>query len=190
MLEHLLESLGRALIHQRAGMEGVVYNHLHAQRATARIEVSSRAFVFNGALPPQYTADGVGISPPISWNHVPADAMSLALLVEDADSPTPHPLVHAIIVNLPPGRESIEEGALSSPHHAGAGLDTGRNSYLQQAWLPRILRRGRELIAMCSRSSRCRQDRHSHRHQGAVSSWQRFSTGPLPPDASSEHTRD
>jgi Raf kinase inhibitor-like YbhB/YbcL family protein len=136
MLEHLPESLGRALIHQRAGMESVVYNLLHAHRATARLEVSSRAFVFNGALPAQYTADGVGISPPISWHGVPAEATSVALLVEDADSPTPHPLVHAIVVGLAPGEDSIEEGALNSPDHQGVGLDTGRNSLLQQAWLP------------------------------------------------------
>ena len=117
-------------------MESVVYNQLHAHRVTARLEVSSRAFVFNGVLPTRYTADGAGISPPIAWDGVPPDATSLAVLVEDADSPTPHPLVHAIVVNLPPDRDSIDEAALSSPHHDGIGLETGRNSFLRQAWLP------------------------------------------------------
>jgi Raf kinase inhibitor-like YbhB/YbcL family protein len=136
MLENLPESVGRFLINQRAGMESVVYNQLHAQRATARLGVASRAFTFNGTLPVKYTADGPGLSPPLSWNEVPADAASLALLVEDADSPTAHPLVHAIVVDLPPGNDSIDEGALSSPRHTGIGLETGRNSLLQQAWLP------------------------------------------------------
>lgn len=136
MLENLPESVGRALIHQRAGMESVVYNLLHAHHATARLEVSSRAFAFNGALPVKYTADGIGISPSISWRGVPAEATSVALLVEDADSPTPHPLVHAIVVGLSPGEDAVEEGAINSPNHQGVGLETGRNSLLQQAWLP------------------------------------------------------
>jgi hypothetical protein len=60
MLEKLPESIGHALINQRAGMESVVYNQLHAQRVAARLDVRSRAFVFNARLPPQYTADGEG----------------------------------------------------------------------------------------------------------------------------------
>jgi hypothetical protein len=58
------------------------------------------------------------------------------VIVEDADSPTPHPLVHAIVVNLDPRESSLIEGALNSPDHAGIGLDTGRNSYLSHSWLP------------------------------------------------------
>jgi len=136
MLEKLPESLGHALINQRAGMESVVYNQLHAERATGRLEVRSLAFAFIGELPAKYTADGAGLSPPLAWSEVPAQTQSLALLVEDADSPTPHPLVHAIVVDLPPDEDSIAEGVLNSPHHAGAGMATGRNSFLQQARLP------------------------------------------------------
>ena len=44
MLEKLPESLGHALVNQRAGMEQVVYNNLHAQRETSRLTVSSPAF--------------------------------------------------------------------------------------------------------------------------------------------------
>jgi Raf kinase inhibitor-like YbhB/YbcL family protein len=136
MLEKLPESLGHALINQRAGMESVVYNQLHALRATARFDLSSRTFAFNAELPVQYTADGAGLSPPLEWGNVPADTKSIALLVEDADSPTPHPLVHAIVVGIAPDAVSIEEGALNSPHHRGIGMATGLNSFLQQAWLP------------------------------------------------------
>jgi Raf kinase inhibitor-like YbhB/YbcL family protein len=136
MLEKLPESLGHALVNQRAGMESVVYNQLHAHHATARLEVTSLAFAFNARLPVKYTADGEGISPPLSWHDVPPEAESIALLVEDADSPTPHPLVHAIVVGFPPMDGSVEEGALSSPDHQGIGLPTGRNSFFQQAWLP------------------------------------------------------
>jgi Raf kinase inhibitor-like YbhB/YbcL family protein len=135
MLEKLPEAVGLALINQRAGMENVVYNELHRVRQTSRMQLRSPAFVFNGQLPVRFTADGEGLSPPLEWDDVPARASSLALIVEDADSPTPHPLVHAIVVNIAPAGV-LAEGALDSPNHEGARLTTGQNSFLKHAWLP------------------------------------------------------
>jgi Raf kinase inhibitor-like YbhB/YbcL family protein len=135
MLEKLPESVGIALINQRAGMENVVYNALYRQRATARMDLGSTAFVFNGKLPVRFTADGTGVSPPLHWGDAPAGTGSIALIVEDADSPTPHPLVHAIVVGLSVDGE-LEEGALDSKDHRGIGLATGQNSFLRHAWLP------------------------------------------------------
>jgi Raf kinase inhibitor-like YbhB/YbcL family protein len=136
MLEKLPDSVGHALINQRAGMENVVYNQLHAKRVTQRIEVRSSAFAFNARLHRKYTADGAGVSPPLAWDIVPSGTSSVAIIVEDADSPTPHPLVHLIVVDLPVDARCLAEGALNSPEHEGVGLDTGRNSYFRQAWLP------------------------------------------------------
>lgn len=136
MLEKLPESVGHALINQRAGMENVLYNQLYRQRQTGRLDVRSRTFVFNGRLPARYTADGDGISPPLAWSEIPQGTASVALIVEDADSPTPHPLVHAIVVGLEGADGSIEEGALNSPHHLGVELGIGQNSFFRQAWLP------------------------------------------------------
>jgi Raf kinase inhibitor-like YbhB/YbcL family protein len=136
VLEKLPESVGHALINQRAGMENVLYNELFRHRDTARLDLTSKAFVFNGRLPVRFTADGDGVSPPLSWEGVPREAESLALIVEDADSPTPHPLVHAIVVGLAPGSGSLEEGALNSPQPVAAGVEIGRNSFFQQSWLP------------------------------------------------------
>jgi phosphatidylethanolamine-binding protein (PEBP) family uncharacterized protein len=45
-------------------------------------------------------------------------------------------LVHAIVVDLDARNGSLEEGAISSEHHHGVGLHTGRNSFLKHAWLP------------------------------------------------------
>ena len=92
--------------------------------------------MFNARLPQRFTADGAGVSPPLSWDAVPAGTASVALIVEDADSPTPHPLVHAIVVGLPGGNGRLEEGALSSGEPRAGGLDVGQNSYFQAAWLP------------------------------------------------------
>jgi hypothetical protein len=136
MLEKLPESVGHALINQRAGMENVVYNQLFRLRATARLEVRSKAFAFNARLPVRFTADGEGISPPLDWGKVPENAGSIALIVEDADSPTPHPLVHAIVVNLGGSDGAVQEGAFDSPGHEGAGFAMGQNSFFKRAWLP------------------------------------------------------
>jgi Raf kinase inhibitor-like YbhB/YbcL family protein len=134
MLEKLPEEVGHALMHQRAGMEQVVYNHLHARRELSRFTVSSPAFVFNGPLPKRCTADGAGISPPLNWSGCPADTASIAIIVEDADSPTPHPLVHAIAVDLDPAVGSLPEGALNG--EPNGEFEIGSNSYFKHAWLP------------------------------------------------------
>jgi Raf kinase inhibitor-like YbhB/YbcL family protein len=136
MLEKLPEGLGRALINQRAGIEQVVINRLDSVREVPRFRVSSGVFADEGEIPSLYTADGPGLSPPISWRDAPEEAESVALIVEDADSPTPHPLVHAIVVNLDGDFGFLAEGALDSPSHQGLGFTEGRNSFFQQAWLP------------------------------------------------------
>lgn len=136
MLGKLPESVGEALQNQRAGLEQTVIERLKKSSALPRIEVASSAFAREHVIPAKYTADGGGISPPLEWRGLPADTTSMAVIVEDADSPTPHPLVHAIVVNLDVRESSIVEGALDSPDHVGVGLETGPNSFLAHAWLP------------------------------------------------------
>jgi Raf kinase inhibitor-like YbhB/YbcL family protein len=136
MLEKLPEAIGHALHGVRAGLDEIAFNTLGLRQGMASITVASLAFVDHAPLPPRYTADGEGLSPPLQWTGVPAGAASLVLLVEDADSPTPHPLVHAIVVGLPAEDGNLPEAALPSADNEGAGLHTGRNSYLQAAWLP------------------------------------------------------
>jgi phosphatidylethanolamine-binding protein (PEBP) family uncharacterized protein len=67
---------------------------------------------------------------------VPPAAHGIVLIVEDADSPTPHPLVHAIAVGLAPGDGTLREGALDDESDAPGEARLGRNSYLQHGWLP------------------------------------------------------
>ncbi|GAA4331588.1 YbhB/YbcL family Raf kinase inhibitor-like protein [Variovorax defluvii] len=136
MLEKLPEAIGQALHGVRAGLDATVFNTLGLREGMATITLGSLAFADHAPLPQRYTADGEGLSPPLQWTGVPAGAASLVLIVEDADSPTPHPLVHAIAVGLPAEDGSLPEGAFPSPDHEGTGLHAGRNSYLQAAWLP------------------------------------------------------
>jgi Raf kinase inhibitor-like YbhB/YbcL family protein len=137
MLEKLPPALGHLLEGQRAGLDKIVLHSLDLREGTGRLEVTSPAFADHAAIPARYTADGEGISPPLEWSGIPDAATSLALIVEDADSPTPSPLVHAIAVDIDRKRKQLLEGEL---HATDDGRNTtlvlGKNSSLTQAWLP------------------------------------------------------
>ena len=136
MLEKLPDLVGHALRGQRAGLDKTAFQAVDLRGGMAALVVSSLAFADHAPMPERYTADGEGVSPPLQWTGVPAAAASLLLIVEDADSPTPQPLVHAIVVGLPSGDGALPEAALPSRENDGAGLQVGRNSYLQASWLP------------------------------------------------------
>ena len=82
MLEKLPGAVGKVLYNQRAGFDEIAFEILHGRPGIGSIEVSSPAFDDNQPIPPRYTADGDGISPPLEWSGVPANADSLALIVE------------------------------------------------------------------------------------------------------------
>ena len=137
MLENLPDLIGHALSDVRAGLDAIAFNRLDLRQGAGAIKLSSLAFTDHAPIPPRYTADGDGISPPLQWWDVPKAAVALVLMVEDADSPTPHPLVHAIVTGLPAADGALAEGAIGdSAHEADADLRIGLNSYLQAAWLP------------------------------------------------------
>ena len=136
MLENLPDALGHALREQRAGLDHVAFHKVDLCGGTGAISVSSLAFADHAPIPEKYSADGAGVSPPLAWSGFPPASAALLLIVEDADSPTPQPLVHAIVVGLEPEESALAEAALPSADHDGAGLHVGLNSFLQAAWLP------------------------------------------------------
>ena len=136
MLENLPDALGHALRDVRAGLENIAFNTSGLRAGMAAISVTSLAFADHAPIPARYTADGEGVSPPLQWQGVPPGAESVILIVEDADAPTPRPLVHAILVDLPAKDGALAEGALTSPDHEGQHLHEGRNSFLGAGWLP------------------------------------------------------
>ena len=136
MLEKLPDLVGQVLRGQRAGLDKTAFHAVDLRAGMAAIRVGSLAFADHAPIPERYTADGDGDSPPLHWSGVPEAAASVAVIVEDADSPTPQPLVHAIVVGLSAGDGGLPEAALPSRDHDGSGLRVGRNSYLQAAWLP------------------------------------------------------
>lgn len=131
MLEKVPAAVGRALWNLRAGATKLaIYDPAFAD-VPETIELSSPSFADGQAIPPQHTADGIGSSPPLAW-RLPGDAAALVLLVEDSDSPSFEPLVHAIAWNLDAGLPGLAEGALSGT----PSVATGRNSYFRTDWLP------------------------------------------------------
>ena len=135
MLENLPDFVGHALRDQRAGLDQIAFNRMPLRAGQGALALASLAFVDHGPLPELYTADGEGRSPPLQWTGVPPATTSLVLLVKDADSPTPHPLVHAIAVGLAPADGSLQSGALDDGDAPG-DAQLGRNSYLRHGWLP------------------------------------------------------
>ncbi|MGE0311821.1 MAG: YbhB/YbcL family Raf kinase inhibitor-like protein [Lautropia sp.] len=136
MLEKLPPTLGHGLRDTRAGLEHVLFNRIDLRGGTGAIAVRSLAFADHAPIPALYTADGDGVSPPIEWTGVPSTAVALVLVVEDADSPTPMPLVHAIVTDLAAGDGQLAEGAIDKASDAAQDATIGRNSYLRRGWLP------------------------------------------------------
>jgi Raf kinase inhibitor-like YbhB/YbcL family protein len=141
MLEKLPDVIGHVLQGARAGLDKILFNRIDLRNGTAQIQISSLAFSDHAPIPPRFTADGEGLSPPLQWRGVPETAASLVLIVEDADSPTSEPLVHVIAVDIDPKTNALEEGALMAPEDdSDTPLDTrlslGRNSLLGHAWTP------------------------------------------------------
>src|ERR1700761_213405 len=135
MLEKLPPSVGHALEKHRAGLDKVLYHSVPLERRATRITLTSPAFAPGSQMPMDFTQDGIGESPPPQWTDIPPEATTLALIVEDADSPTSDPLVHAIAVDIDPRLSGFEQGEITeasdeTPAHLG------RNSFLRQAWLP------------------------------------------------------
>jgi Raf kinase inhibitor-like YbhB/YbcL family protein len=73
-----------------------------------RIALTSSAFKDGGNIPAPYTCDGRGQSPPLSWTGVPDGAASLALRVQDID--TPQKFVHWLVYDIKPSTTSLAPG--------------------------------------------------------------------------------
>lgn len=97
------------------------------KRMTLTLEVRSDAFANGTSIPARYTCDGDDVSPPLSWNGVPEDAKSLALIVDDPDAPGGS-FTHWIVYNISPEEKGLAEG-LPREQHLPGGLRQGVNSF-------------------------------------------------------------
>jgi Raf kinase inhibitor-like YbhB/YbcL family protein len=93
------------------------------------MKISSPAFENNGDIPPKYTCDQEGASLPIEFSGVPAEAKSLALIMEDPDAPMAGGFVHWVIFNMNPKTSEIRENMKPESGIEGTG-SSGKNGYI------------------------------------------------------------
>ncbi|MFO7917768.1 MAG: YbhB/YbcL family Raf kinase inhibitor-like protein [Anaerolineae bacterium] len=89
--------------------------------------LTSSALEAEETIPDKYTCEGKNISPPLSWQGVPEDAQSLALVCEDPDAPSGI-FTHWLLYNIPTTRYDLPENV---PPHITLdwGGAQGRNDF-------------------------------------------------------------
>ncbi len=87
------------------------------------VTLTSSAFKDGGSIPSVYTCDGKDVSPPLAWSGVPAEAKSLAFILDDPDAPDPKApkttWVHWVLFNIPPTATGLPEAVTSKALPAG-----------------------------------------------------------------------
>jgi Raf kinase inhibitor-like YbhB/YbcL family protein len=101
------------------------------------MKLESPAFPDQGSMPKRFAKEGGNVSPPLSWDGLPARTRSLVLIVEDIDLPLPKFLmrtwVHWIVSDIPAGSPGVPEGIARNSGVPGGGVQ-GRTSYRRPGW--------------------------------------------------------
>jgi Raf kinase inhibitor-like YbhB/YbcL family protein len=102
---------------------------LSAQGAPATLTVTSPAFANGDAIPPQYTADGKNISPPLAWSGAPASTREFALILDDPDANFGGrgPFVHWVLYKIPGTAKGVPEAVPMGVNISTAGLNGAIN---------------------------------------------------------------
>jgi len=100
------------------------------------LTITSKAFQDGTEIPKAFTCQGRDASPSLAWSGVPAQARSLALVVDDPDAPDPAApkttWVHWVLYDIPPTAEELAEAVAPAalPQGTRQGLnDWGRKGY-------------------------------------------------------------
>lgn len=104
-----------------SGIKRTIFGKLESMK------LATNAFENNERFDPKYTCDAENISPSITFFTVPVEARSLALIVEDPDSPTGN-FTHWVLFNINPLINGFEENKI--PDGSIEGLnDFGEPKY-------------------------------------------------------------
>jgi hypothetical protein len=98
------------------------------------MKITSSQFDPGGEIPALHTCQGKDHSPALAWTGVPANAKSLALIVDDPDAPDPAApkmtWVHWVLYDVPASAKGLPEGAKDLPAGTRDGLnDWKRTGY-------------------------------------------------------------
>lgn len=97
-------------------------------RPQVQMELTSFSFDKNGTMPSRLSCDGGNLSPHLVIGGVPAEALSLALIMDDPDATRGGTFTHWIIWNIPVDTTDMLEG--QHPREAIQGRnDFGSSSY-------------------------------------------------------------
>ncbi|ACB94537.1 YbhB/YbcL family Raf kinase inhibitor-like protein [Beijerinckia indica] len=133
MLSDVAAAFGHMLENYPLGPKTLVYRDARTE-APELIKVESQAFENYYPIPPLFTSDGENVSPPLKWEGVPEAAQSLVLLVEDADSPTYNPVIHALNWTLPGHDGGLRPGVLQTDAATDDETLTGQFS-VKASWV-------------------------------------------------------
>jgi hypothetical protein len=102
-----------------------------AAAASGGLTLASPAFEAGSGIPRRHTCEGEDVSPPLRWSHVPEDARSLVLVVDDPDAPDPaaprRTWVHWLLYDLPPDATGLPEDVARAD--LPPGTKQGRNDW-------------------------------------------------------------
>jgi len=90
------------------------------------LKIASPAFKLNELIPVKHTCDGPDVNPLIEIEGVPANAKSLALIVDDPDAPRGL-WVHWLVWNIDPATKQIKENTV--PQGAFQGMNDFRKQH-------------------------------------------------------------
>lgn len=74
-----------------------------------KISISAEAFKEGGTIPAEYTCDGSDFSPALSWKGIPANARSIAVIMDDLDAPG-GTFVHWVLFNISASTQRLQKG--------------------------------------------------------------------------------
>jgi hypothetical protein len=102
--------------------------HLFPKGNAKFMKIMSSAFENNTEIPMKYSCGREGINPPLSFQDVPVNAKSLALIMDDPDAPN-GTFVHWVLFNIDPKTQEIKENSI--PQGALRGkTSAGRFDYV------------------------------------------------------------
>jgi Raf kinase inhibitor-like YbhB/YbcL family protein len=81
----------------------------------------------NNVIPARFTCYGAHLSPPIFWSAPPPGTKSLALVVDDSDTPI-SPRVYWFVFDISPATTDLQVGSLP-PHARVADNSSGKPDY-------------------------------------------------------------
>ncbi|MCX6812138.1 MAG: YbhB/YbcL family Raf kinase inhibitor-like protein [Candidatus Berkelbacteria bacterium] len=90
------------------------------------MKLISESFVDGGEMPPEFSCQGDGRRPDLSWSEIPAGTKGLAISVVDPDAPGGD-FVHWLVANIP-----ASVGKISAGDQIGQEMpnSTGQNQYI------------------------------------------------------------